>query len=39
MLADLERQGQEGGRGIHANELARDLDNRSMMGIKRIVVS
>lgn len=39
MLADLERQDQEGGRGIHTNELARNINNRSMMGIKRMVVS
>ena len=36
VLADLERQGQEGGRRVHPNERARILDNKSMMGIKRI---
>lgn len=32
MLADLERQGEEGGRGVHINERAKSPDNRSMMG-------
>ena len=36
MSTDLERQGQEGGRRVHIGERARVLDNKSMMGIKRI---